>query len=188
MLQILEEPTVRERAMPVSVEGYHCMLQAGLVSEKAELIRGVIIEKMSKSPLHIYFTDLLAELAKSAISAGQMVRQESPLTLADSEPEPDLAIVQGQRADYLTSHPTTALLVIEIATSSERLDREMATIYAEAGVQEYWIILGQKRAVEIFRRPVNGVYQEQQIFQLGETIQSVIIPGWTLAVSDIFPA
>ena len=117
-----------------------------------------------------------------------MVRQESPLTLADSEPEPDLAIVQGQRADYLTSHPTTALLVIEIATSSERLDREMATIYAEAGVQEYWIILGQKRAVEIFRRPVNGVYQEQQIFQLGETIQSAIIPGWTLAVSDIFPA
>lgn len=35
MLPILEEPSVRHRAMPVSVEGYHCMMEAGLVRENA---------------------------------------------------------------------------------------------------------------------------------------------------------
>ena len=186
MLTILEEPTVRERAQPISVDAYHCLIAADLVSEKAELIRGVIVEKMSKSPLHTFYTDLLMDLARSHAPAGTMVRQECPLTLADSEPEPDLAIVKGSRVDYIHHHPDTAILIVEVAASNERLDREMASIYAEADVSEYWILLVQKQAIEIYHTPVNGVYQSCHVYGHGEEITSTAIPGWKLKVSDIF--
>lgn len=186
MLPILEEPSVRLRAMPVSVEGYHCMMEAGLVSENAELIRGVILDKIRKSPLHSFYCKMFLRILSTVVPAGHTVQKEDPLTLRDSEPEPDLAVVAGSELDYRSSHPTTALFVMEIATSSERLDREMASIYAEAGVQEYWIVLAQKNCIEVYQHPVNGVFQTQRTYQVGETIRSVAIPEWTLDLGTVF--
>jgi Uma2 family endonuclease len=34
--------------------------------------------------------------------------------------------------------------VVEVAVSKPELDRENAALYAEAGVKEYWIVLGNK--------------------------------------------
>lgn len=186
MLPILEEPSVRQRAMPVSVEGYHCMMEAGLVSENAELIRGVIVEKMSKSPLHSFYCKIFLRILSSVAPVGYTVQKEDPLTLKDSEPEPDLAIVPGSEIDYRSSHPTTALFVMEIATSSERLDREMASIYAEAGVQEYWIVMAQRNCIEVYHTPVDGIFQSQRAYHAGETIRSVAIHGWALDLQTVF--
>jgi Uma2 family endonuclease len=186
MLTILEEPTVRERALPISVDAYHCLIAADLVSEKAELIRGVIVEKMSKSPLHTFYSKRLYRLLQNVVPVGYSVQKEDPLTLGDSEPEPDLAVVLGGEEDYIHHHPNTALLIVEVAASNERLDREMASIYAEADVSEYWILLVQKQAIEIYHTPVNGVYQSCNVYGHGEEITSTAIPGWKLKVSEIF--
>jgi Uma2 family endonuclease len=75
------------------------------------------------------------------------------LTLADSEPEPDISVTRGQESDFASAHSTTAELAVEIAVPSPALDRENASLYAEAGVKEYWIILGKERKVEVYRRP-----------------------------------
>ena len=88
--------------------------------------------------------------------------RSSPLKLKDSVPEPDLAVVAGQVADYRHAHPTTALLVIEVAVSSLGLDREKAAIYAEAGVTEYWLVVAGQEKIEVYTEPRDGTYQQQR--------------------------
>lgn len=186
MLPILEQlPSLKKRAMPLSVEAWHQMINKGLAPERAELIRGVIIEKMSKSILHTKLTDVLAEILRAAFSGTFWVRQESPLTLSDSEPEPDVSIVDGRRSDYDT-HPSTARLVVEVSVSTLAEDRAMADLYAEASVSEYWIVNATERCIEVFRDPEGGHYTTVLRLAEGAALQSPSLPDFTLLVADLF--
>ena len=131
---LLQEPTIMQRAMPITVEQYHALFAQGLIPESAELLEGVIIEKMPKSPLHAYILLALLKLLQDVVTAKNHVRPEQPITCRRSEPEPDLAVVVGRAEDYVHAHPQTAEIVIEIAVSSAEIDRRKAAIYAEAGV------------------------------------------------------
>ncbi|MCW5555997.1 MAG: Uma2 family endonuclease [Verrucomicrobiae bacterium] len=171
MSAILELPEVRRRVSPLTVEEYHRLDEFNEHGRRTELIRGIIIEKMSKSPLHAAMAKRLYDLIARMLPSGLVVRREDPLALADSEPEPDIAVVRGTEAEFFRSHPTTAELVVEVAVSSPALDRENASLYAEAGVKEYWIVLGTERRVEVYRRPENGRYQETRVFEARDTIE-----------------
>src|SRR4051812_26379400 len=122
MVAVLENPAVRARVMPCSVEQYHRFGELGVLSERTELIRGAVVEKMSQSPLHGSIVERLRLHIESLLPPQSHVRQEKPLTFADSEPEPDLAVVHGVRGQFLRVHPTTAEVVIEVCVSSEPLD------------------------------------------------------------------
>lgn len=93
MLSVLEDPAIRARVPAISVADFHAMVEGGLVSEKVELLRGALVEKMSKSSLHSKIVLRLLRWLMQALPAGYSVRPEQPLTLVDSEPGPDLAIV-----------------------------------------------------------------------------------------------
>src|SRR5438309_1717344 len=159
MTAILDIPEVRQRVSRLSVEEYHRLGEFNENGKRTELIRGIVIEKMSKSPLHASIALRLLELIPPLLPDGFHARPDQPLALADSVPEPDFAVVRGMRKEFRQTHPTTAVLVVEVAVSSVALDREMASIYAEAGVAEYWIILAHERAVEVYRKPAGGRYQ-----------------------------
>ena len=92
----------------------------------------------------------------------------------------------GQDSDFKTAHPSTAALVIEIAVNSPGLDRELASLYAEAGVGEYWIILALEQTVEIYRRPVNGVYQEKTRSDADATIICSSVPFEIISLREVF--
>ena len=71
-----------------------------------------------------------------------------------SEPEPDVAIVCGRPRDYLASHPTVAVLVVEISDSSLKYDREYKQgLYAASGTPEYWILNLIDYRLEVYRDP-----------------------------------
>src|SRR5436190_9435481 len=95
MAAILEIPEVRQRVSPLSVEEYHRLDEFNENGKRTELIRGIIIEKMSKTPLHSSVAKRLYDLILRALPKGLVVRREDPLTLKDSEPEPDIAVVRG---------------------------------------------------------------------------------------------
>src|SRR5687768_15580456 len=141
MSAILEIPEVRQRVSRLSVEEYHRLDEYNENGKRTELIRGIAIEKMSKSPLHSALAKRLYDLLSKLIPPQFIVRREDPLTFADSEPEPDVAVVAGKESDFFQTHPSTASLVIEVSISSAALDRANSSLYAEAGVQEYWIVL-----------------------------------------------
>lgn len=188
MLSILELPSVRRLVSPTSVAEYQRLGEYNENGRRTELIRGVVIEKMSKSPRHAFLLLRLLEVVRAALRPGTHVRPEQPLTLADSEPEPDLAIVAGRLEDYASAHPTTALLAVEIAVSSEELDREKASLYAEANVEEYWIVLPARRAVEVHTAPRDGFYTRRQLFAAGETLACTVLPGLRVDVAELFAA
>src|SRR5262245_20368290 len=117
MSAILEIPEVRQRISRLSVEEYHRLDEFNEIGRLTELIREIVIEKMSESPLHSSIAKSLYDLIVPLLPQGLVVRREDPLTLADSEPEPDIAVVCGSRKDFFKAHPTTAELVVEVAVS-----------------------------------------------------------------------
>jgi Uma2 family endonuclease len=176
---ILEIPEVRKRVSPLSVAEYHRLGEFNEKGKRTELIRGLVIEKMSKSPLHSTIVALLYQLLLARVPTGFVVRQEQPLTFQDSEPEPDLAIVPGTARDYIKSHPSAAELVIEVCVSNPALDRENASLYAEANVKEYWIVLGAARQVEVHRQPKSGIYQDQLLLDPATLCDRRLCPRFT---------
>jgi Uma2 family endonuclease len=186
MAAILEIPEVRQRLSRLSVEEYHRLDEYNEHGKRTELVRGLVIEKMSKSPLHRIVTSLLYKLLQAQLPSDYTVWKEEPLTFADSEPEPDISVTKGRESDFVAAHPSTAELVVEVAISSPALDRENASLYAEAGVKEYWIVLGPERKVEVYLRPENGRYRETRIFTAADTIECASLPNVRVRIADLF--
>jgi Uma2 family endonuclease len=186
MAAILEIPEVRERLSPLSVEEYHRLGEFNEKGRRTELIRGFVIEKMSKSPLHRTIASLLYDLLLPQLPPGYSIWKEEPLTLADSEPEPDISVTRGRKIDFSAAHPSTAELVVEVAVSSPALDLENASLYAEAGVKEYWIVFGAERRVEVYLEPENGHYKERRVFGADGILNCTGLPTLRVRVSDLF--
>jgi Uma2 family endonuclease len=189
MAPLLAVPEVSERLVRWSVEEYEQLAEQGALPRRAELLRGLIIEKMPKSPLHRALSKRLYDLIQKALPPGFVVFQEAPLRLADSEPEPDLLIVRGAEAEFDERHPSTAALVIEVAVTSASLDRLNPGLYTEAGVEEYWIVLGREQMIEVYHQPVAGAYREvQTIGHEEEELCPVTLSTIRLPLRQIFSA
>jgi len=186
MASILETPAVREAVLPISVEQYHRLGEAGIVPERTELLRGFVVEKMIKTPLHTWMVQRVVDWLRDAVPAGLHVRQEQPLTLADSEPEPDAAVVEGTPEDYRRHHPNTARLVVEVALATADLDRAKADLYAAAAIPEYWLVLPEQRAAEVFREPAGGSYRHVEGMASTGVLQSQTLPGVALDLGALF--
>lgn len=80
------------------------------------------------------------------------VRVTSPLTLEESEPEPDLAVIPADSPRPY--HPSAADLVIEVASSSLSRDLEFKPgVYGRAGIAEYWAFDLESRRALVHRDP-----------------------------------
>jgi Uma2 family endonuclease len=120
------------------------------------------------------------------------VQVQAPLALGtDSEPEPDVAVISGSRRDY-AEHPQAALLVIEVADSSLRFDRQVkGPLYARAGIPEYWIVNLVDRTLEVYRQPEQRDdawdYRLVQSLRPEESVAPVTLPTQALQVADLLP-
>jgi Uma2 family endonuclease len=184
--QMLEIPEVRARISPLTVADYHRLSEYNDNGRRTELIRGILIEKMSKSPLHSSIARRLFKLVQATLPAQCTLLREDPLTFADSEPEPDLAIVRGEESEFADHHPTTAALVIEIAVTSAAEDRSLASLYAEAGVEEYWIVLPVERRIEVYRHPKAGLYAECLEIHGDAEIHCAKLPSIRFRLTELF--
>jgi Uma2 family endonuclease len=141
-----------------SVGEYHRLIATGVLieGEPLELLEGWIVYKMTRSPPHDVALGLAGDAIDGRLPTGWHVREQSAITTADSEPEPDLAVTRGARRDYNQRHPGPGdlALVVEVADSTLSLDRDdKARIYARAGIAVYWIINLVDRRVEAYTKP-----------------------------------
>jgi Uma2 family endonuclease len=158
------------------------MIQSGAFTEndRLELIEGWVVQKMAKGAAHEFSTGQAEELVRALLPAGWHVRNQAPITLARSEPEPDLTIVRGNRAEYRDHHPqaTDVALVIEVSDTTLSTDRLKAKMYAAAGIPEYWIINLEAGAVEVHGAPAvvqgEGAYREQKALREGNSVPLII--------------
>lgn len=170
----------------MSVEEYHRQPERNANGRQTELIRGIVVEKMPKSPLHGTIASLLFKVIEARLPAGFCARKEEALTLSDSEPQPDISILTGRLEDYLHRHPSTALLAVEVSISTYPEDQQKAFLYAEASVDEYWIVLPASRTVEVYRRPESGRYCEMRVYRAGEALACASVPGVEVDLTALF--
>ncbi len=166
----------------LTVEQYHAMIRAGVLTENdpVELLEGVLVFKMPKNPPHSYSTGVARKTIEAILPNGWTYRVQEPITLADGEPEPDGAVVQGSLGDYLRRHPSPAeiALVIEVADSTLSQDRGIKSrSYARAGIPVYWIVNLAERCVEVYTRPNSktSAYDHCQVFGASDSVPLVVL-------------
>ncbi len=179
-----------------TVDEYHQMIRAGILidGEPIELLEGFMVRKMSHGLRHDSGMDRIEGLLPALLPTGWFVRCQRAVTLTDSEPEPDYAIVRGPRTRYGASHPTPPDigLIIEFADSSLRIDRVgKARIYARAGVPVYWVVNVPDRKIEVFTKPSGPgdapAYGQHDEYPVGTAVP-VVLDGstvGTIAVADV---
>ena len=164
-----------------SVEDYHQMVKAGILRDRRlELLAGEIFEMSPETPIHYTTAKRGVKYLEELLSGKADVRFNGPITLSDSEPEPDIAIVQLPESSYKDRHPVPQDIfwIIEIAKTSLKKDLEIKlAIYAAARIQEYWVLDLANKQVIVFRNPQEGQYLQQ--FTI---LEGVIAP---LAFADI---
>jgi len=176
----------------MTVERYLGLVEAGVLSEddRVELLEGVVVAMTPHNPPHAAGVARAYEAVRVAIGRRAHVRSQLSLVLGRSVPEPDLAVVPGSVRDYERSHPTTALLVIEVADASLKQDRlSKAAIYAAAGIPDYWIVNLRDQVVEVMRDPDREAarYRAVRSVSRGEQLELVALPGATVDVSELLP-
>jgi Uma2 family endonuclease len=163
--------------------------------ERLELIEGEIISHMAPmmSP-HASAVQFAQDNLLDVFRRGYVVRVQLPLALGEHrETHPDVAIVTGKSKDFVASHPTTAVLVVEAADSTLMLDRQIkGALYARAGIADYWIINVKDRMLEVYREPSvtpSGSHYYRSIMRLteGDTISPLAAPDSAIAVADLLP-
>ncbi len=132
---------------------YYALGEAGFLKH-TELVEGEIIVMTPQGPEHGTSLTYATQLLVTTYGATHYVRVQLPLTLGErTELEPDFALV-AREAFRPERHPSTADLVIEVAVASLAYDRwEKASLYARAGVSDYWILNRNTRSLEVHRDP-----------------------------------
>ena len=183
-----------------SIAEYHRLGELGFFApdDRVELIRGEIIIKAAKGRFHSVCNSLL--LRELVILLGRLahLRVQEPIILSttESEPEPDVVIARNRSDNYLASHPEPAdiLLVIEVSDSTLKYDqRTKLSLYAEAGIANYWIFNLVDNQLEMHSEPYQKrqgdfSYRSQKVVLQNE---AVVIPGFpdlSLDLSLVFPA
>lgn len=184
--------TVMPQRIPLrfKVDEYYKLIDLGMLHdyEKAEIIDGELVRTMTVGDRHAQIVDRLNRILVKGLADEILVRIQNPLRLTDySEPEPDVVLADLTKYDG-SRHPRPAetLVVIEVSDSTLKYDRETKlSLYAEAEIQEVWIVNLPKDIIEIHTKPSVGVYQFVKIFKLGEVVKSDIIPDLEIEVDKI---
>ncbi len=180
-----------------TIEEYNRLIELGffLGDERLELIRGDIIKMSPKRTAHSVCNSLLFGELYVLLKNKAIVRGQEPIIIPpDSEPEPDVVIARKKEDNYLSSHPHVSdiLLVIEIADSTLKFDRDIKLpLYAEAGIIDFWIVNLRDKQLETYSQPyqlANGDYnyRSQQIYLPDDVVNLPHFTNISLVLNPFF--
>ncbi len=183
------------RLAQFSVERYHQLIASGHFTpeDRFELLEGYLVTKMSKNWPHLTALRNLVDLLPGLLPNDWQHSVQDSITMAHSEPEPDLAVIRRQPDNYYGRVPgaADAGLLIEVADSSLDTDQiDKLGIYARAGIPVYWIVNLIDRQIEVYERPAGSDYQSRRAYLPGEVVP-IVLAGQTvghIAVNAVLPA
>jgi Uma2 family endonuclease len=160
-----------------------------------ELIGGELLVAEPQGAPHYTSIRKTARILERAFGPSWDVRTQGPMGLdEDSEPEPDVAVVPGEPEDYRSAHPSLAALVVEVSESSLLFDRDhKASIYARAGILDYWIVNLVDRVLEVYREPAldaaapfGARYASREVLGPSRLVSPLAAPQASIRVRDLF--
>jgi Uma2 family endonuclease len=177
---------------------YERLIETGFFQpgDPVELIAGQLLVAEPQGSGHFAAIRAVQEALRAAFGPGWEVRGQGPLALdEESEPEPDVAVVPGSFRDYATRHPSRPVLVVEVSESSLALDRaHKASLYARAGLADYWIVNLVDRVLEVYRdpgpdpsAPFGWRYRSAEALGAQASVSPLALPGVRLRIADLLP-
>jgi len=164
--------------------------------ERLELIDGALVVREPQGSRHAATVRRVLAALRRVLGDDRQIDSQLPIALdLDSEPEPDVAVVPRDPGAYRDGHPSSAVLIVEVAERSYRIDREYkASLYARAGVPDYWIVDLAHDTVEVHRdreaspdAPCGWRYRSVMTMSPPSTIVPLVGPGATIQIADLLP-
>ena len=194
----LHTPQADERATQrLSAAEFFRIIDLGwFADQRVELIDGEVIEMPAQHNVHLAAITLTGDALHLAFGPGDWVRVQGTLDLSPlGTPNPDLAVVTGSPRGAPAANPTTALLVAEVAETTLAYDRgRKASLYAAAGIADYWIVNLVQRQVEVYRDPVADAtqpfgyrYRSRTILDPADRVTPLAVPQASILVADLLP-
>lgn len=191
-------PSDLARLRRFTVDEYRMMIKAGVFGdyEPGELLEGVILWKFRPmTPRECYPQHAFMPLELNR--ADWHVRINPAITLGDSEPEPDAAVVRGKLEEYDKRFPVASEVgaVIEFADASLEFDRRVKQrVYARAGLPVFWIVnVVDTQLVEVYTDPDPAAdppaYRTRADYPPGQSVP-LVLDGQAVAqvpVADLLP-
>jgi Uma2 family endonuclease len=174
-----------------TVGQYHQMIESGILTDRdhVELLQGEIIEMSPVGRQHAAYVDRLTELFVLELSSWARIRVQSPIRLSNnSEPQPDVAILQRRADFYAEGHPQPQdiFALVEVSDTTIEFDRTVKVpLYAQDNIAEVWIVDLNAEAVQVYREPVTACYQHVQTYHRGQSIASQVFADVQFAVDQL---
>ncbi len=181
------QPTKRR----FTVADFYQMGESGILGEddRVELIDGEIIDMAPIGSRHWSVVNRLHRLIERVVGDAAIVSSQSSFRLDDySEPQPDIALFRPRADFYATALPTPAdtLLVIEVADSSARYDRQIKLpLYARRGVPEFWIVDLDANLLRLYHEPRGDDYLRSSATPAPGFVSIASLPGITVDLSGL---
>ena len=176
---------------------YDRLIDAGFFrpGDPVELLGGQMVVAEPQGSRHFATLRATQEALREAFGDRWEIRGRGPIALDDeSEPEPDLAVVPGTFRDYRAAHPSSPSLVVEISETSLVLDRaHKGSLYARAGLVDYWIVNLPERRLEVYRDPEPDAtapfgwrYRSVTVLGPGASVSPLAGPDRRIQISNLF--
>lgn len=176
---------------------YDRLVEAGIFGpeDRIELLDGLLVVREPQGGRHATVVGLVRAALEKAFGRAHHIREEKPIALDErSEPEPDVVVVPGRLRDYLDTHPSRPVLVVEVAETSLALDRlRKGRLYARAGIADYWVVNLIDEVLEVYRAPVRASpghdwkYDSVRLLRRHDVVTPLAAPRARIRVAALLP-
>ena len=170
-------------------------------TNRYELIGGkLFVTEMLRVDHQLLVTNLICAFAEylDRNSIGEIIPAPGVVLSAEDSVIPDVVFAThetiktkvGQKGEKFDGYFTAATeLIIEILSyGKEDVDRDRIfkrELYGDYGVQEYWVVDGLINTIEVYRLEEDGQNLVKR-FEIHETIETPLLPDFSLKLTDIF--
>ena len=177
---------------------YERLIELGMFQpgERLELLDGLLVVREPPGSRHAAAIRRVLAALRRALGDAWQIDSQLPVALdADSEPEPDIAVVPPESSSYRDAHPSQPVLIVEVADSSYQIDHDhKASLYARARVPEYWIVDLVHDAIDVHREPEPAPgalygwrYRRRENMRAPAAVASLIAPDNPIPIADLLP-
>lgn len=171
-----------------SINEWHQLVETGVLEGKpVEFLEGEITQMSPEREEHSYTNDDVAEFLREELKGLAKIRESHPVTLDNSEPEPDIAIVKLPKTIYLKHHPYPQDIywLIEISNRTLAIDLNIKSkVYARNNIAEYWVIDLVGKKLMVHTQPQKDVYTQIRELTSG-TITPQAFPKITIPLDKL---
>ncbi|MGK7953531.1 MAG: Uma2 family endonuclease [Xenococcaceae cyanobacterium] len=171
-----------------SIAKWHELVETGVLEDQpVELLEGEIIQMSPEGVPHTYTNRCFADYLREMLKGLAYISENHPITLDNSEPEPDIAIVRLPATIYREHHPYAEDIywLIEISKNTLTIDlTTKANLYARNGIPEYWVIDLVNRRLIVHTQPQSTHYDQLVEYNVG-VVSTQAFPEIKIALDQL---